>query len=117
KGYNRPEIVITVILIPIISLIIYKYLSRERTKKSEKKNMKKVINLAYGKRKTQIIIKSCDRTKDLKPVINSVDRKKDSLLNIHKFMQADSIPFINLFFLLIFLSIKENTIFWNYKFN
>ncbi|SCL89293.1 CIR protein [Plasmodium chabaudi chabaudi] len=116
KGYNRPEIVITVILIPIISLIIYKYLSRERTKKSEKKNMKKVINLAYGKRKTQIIIKSCDRTKDLKPVINSVDRKKDSLLNIHKLMQANSIPFINLFFFLIFLSIKENTIFWNYKF-
>ncbi|SCL94429.1 CIR protein, partial [Plasmodium chabaudi adami] len=111
KGYNRPETVITVISIPIISLIIYKYLSRERTKKSEKKNMKKVINLAYGKRKTQIIIKSCDRTKDLKPIINSVDRKKDSLLNIHKLMQADSIPFINLFFLLIFLSIKENTIF------
>ncbi|SCL90693.1 CIR protein, partial [Plasmodium chabaudi chabaudi] len=101
KAYNRPETAIAVILIPIISLIIYKYLSRERTKKSEKKNMKKVINLAYGKRKTQIIIKSCDRTKDLKPVINSVDRKKDSLLNIHKFMQADSIPFINLFFLLI----------------
>ncbi|VTZ68206.1 CIR protein [Plasmodium chabaudi chabaudi] len=117
KGYNRPETAIAVILIPIISLIIYKYLSRERTKKSEKKNMKKVINLAYGKRKTQIIIKSCDRTKDLKPVINSVDRKKDSLLNIHKLMQANSIPFINLFFLLIFLSIKENTIFWNYKFN
>ncbi|VTZ68998.1 CIR protein [Plasmodium chabaudi chabaudi] len=117
KGYNRPETVITVILIPIITLIIYKYLSRERTKKSEKKNMKKVINLAYGKRKTQIIIQSCDRTKNLKPVINSVDRKKDSLLNIHKLMQADSIPFINLFFLLIFLSIKENTIFWNYKFN
>ncbi|VTZ66917.1 CIR protein [Plasmodium chabaudi chabaudi] len=116
KGYNRPETVITVILIPIITLIIYKYLSRERTKKSEKKNMKKVINLAYGKRKTQIIIKSCDRAKDLKPVINSVDRKKDSLLNIHKLMQANSIPFINLFFLLIFLSIKENTIFWNYKF-
>ncbi|SCL93595.1 CIR protein, partial [Plasmodium chabaudi adami] len=88
KGYNRPETAITVILIPIISLIIYKYLLREWTKKSEKKNMKKVINLAYGKRKTQIIIKSCDRTKDLKPVINSVDRKKDSLLNIHKLMQA-----------------------------
>ncbi|SCL88033.1 CIR protein, partial [Plasmodium chabaudi adami] len=95
KGYNRPETVITVILIPIISLIIYKYLSREWTKKSEKKNMKRVINLADGNKKTQIIIKSYNRSKDLKPVINSVGKKKDSLLNIYKHMQADPIPFIN----------------------
>ncbi|SCL92081.1 CIR protein [Plasmodium chabaudi adami] len=83
---------VTLVLIPIFLLIAYKCLSREWTKKSEKKNMKRVINLADGNRKTQIIIKSYDRNKDLKPVINSVDRKKNSLLNIYKLMQAD--PFI-----------------------
>ncbi|CAD2092891.1 PIR protein CIR protein [Plasmodium vinckei brucechwatti] len=98
---------VILVLIPIILLIVYKYLSREWTKKSEKKNMKKVIKLVDGKRKTKIIISSSDRNKDLKPIINSVNRKKDPLLNIYKLMQADPIPFINLFFLLIFFVYKR----------
>ncbi|CAD2094899.1 PIR protein CIR protein [Plasmodium vinckei petteri] len=73
----------------------------------EKKSMNRVIKLADGNRKTQIIIKSYDRNKHLKPVINSVDRKKDLLLNIYKLMQADPVPFINLFFLLIFFVYKR----------
>ncbi|SCL90528.1 CIR protein [Plasmodium chabaudi chabaudi] len=101
---------VTLVLIPIFLLIAYKFLSREWTKKSEKKNMKRVINLADGNRKTQIIIKSYDRNKDLKPVINSVSKKKYPLLNIYKLMQADPVPFINLFFLLIFFVYKENMI-------
>ncbi|KEG00965.1 hypothetical protein YYE_03998 [Plasmodium vinckei vinckei] len=100
---------VTLVLIPIILLIVYKYLSREWTKTSEKKNMKRVIKLADGKRKTQIIINSYDRNKDLKPIINSAGRKKDPLLNIYKLMQADPIPFINLFFLLIFFVYKRKS--------
>ncbi|CAD2105804.1 PIR protein CIR protein [Plasmodium vinckei] len=97
---------VTLILIPIILLIAYKYLSFGSSKKSEKKNMKRVINFHDGNRKTKIIISSNDRNKDLKPVINSVG-KKDPLLNIYKLMQADPIPFINLFFLLIFFVYKR----------
>ncbi|CAD2098159.1 PIR protein CIR protein [Plasmodium vinckei] len=100
---------VTLILIPIILSIAYKYLSREWTKKSEKKNMKRVIKLVDGNRKTKIIISSYDKKKDLKPVINSVDRKKYPLLNIYKLMQADPIPFINLFFLLIFFVYKRKS--------
>ncbi|EUD69687.1 hypothetical protein YYG_05106 [Plasmodium vinckei petteri] len=100
-------ITITLVLIPIILLIAYKYLSREWTKKSEKKNMKRVIKLVDGNRKTKIIISSYDNKKNLKPVINSVGRKKDSLLNIYKLIRADPMPFINLFFLLIFFVYKR----------
>ncbi|CAD2088788.1 CIR protein PIR protein [Plasmodium vinckei lentum] len=106
---NLTGISVTLILIPIILSIAYKYLSREWTKKSEKKNMKRVIKLVDGNRKTKIIISSNDRNKDLKPVIISVDRKKDPLLNIYKLMQADPIPFINLFFLLIFFVYKRKS--------
>ncbi|CAD2092926.1 CIR protein PIR protein [Plasmodium vinckei lentum] len=98
---------VTLVLIPIILLIAYKCLSFGSSKKSEKKNMKRVINLSNGSRKTQIIINSYDRSKDLKPVINSVGRKKYLLLNIYKLMQADPVPFINLFFLLIFFVYKR----------
>ncbi|VEV55121.1 CIR protein PIR protein [Plasmodium vinckei vinckei] len=99
---------IIIISISIILTIIYKYLSLGWTSKSKrKKNIKKVINSIGGKRPVQIIIKSYDRNKDLKPVINSVGRKKDPLLNIYKLMQADPIPFINLFFLLIFFVYKR----------
>ncbi|EUD71226.1 hypothetical protein YYG_03281 [Plasmodium vinckei petteri] len=99
---------ITLVLIPIILLTAYKFFSREWTRKSEKKNMKRVIKLVDGNRKTQIIISSNDRNKDLKPVINSVGRKKNPLLNIYKLMQADPVPFINVFFLLIFFVYKRN---------
>ncbi|VEV57130.1 PIR protein CIR protein [Plasmodium vinckei vinckei] len=121
KGYNRPEIVITVILIPIISLIIYKYLSfgwRKGLKK--KKNMKKVINMigvnkttktvtnsTDGKKQIQIIIKSYSQKKKIKKSINSVYKEKSPSLNIYKLMQADPVPFINLFFLLIFFVYKR----------
>ncbi|CAD2096738.1 PIR protein CIR protein [Plasmodium vinckei petteri] len=99
---------VTIVLIPIILLIVYKYLSFGSGKNSKrKKSMNRVIKLADGNRKTQIIIKSYDRNKHLKPVINSVDRKKDLLLNIYKLMQADPVPFINLFFLLIFFVYKR----------
>ncbi|SCL95475.1 CIR protein [Plasmodium chabaudi adami] len=98
---------VAVVLIPIFLLVAYKCLPREWTRKSEKKNMKRVINLADGNRKTKIIIKSYDRNKDLKSVINPVGRKKGPLLDIYKLMQADPIPFINLFFLLIFFVYKR----------
>ncbi|KEG04429.1 hypothetical protein YYE_00002 [Plasmodium vinckei vinckei] len=101
-------IIIIIISISIILTIIYKYLSLGWTSKSKrKKSIKKVINSIGGKRPVQIIIKSYDRNKDLKPVINSARRKKDPLLNIYKLMQADPIPFINLFFLLIFFVYKR----------
>ncbi|CAD2105442.1 PIR protein CIR protein [Plasmodium vinckei petteri] len=99
---------VIVISISIILTIIYKYLSLGCTSKSKrKKSVKKVINSIGGKRPIQIIIKSYDRNKDLKPVINSVGRKKDPLLNIYKLMQADPVPFINVFFLLIFFVYKR----------
>ncbi|SCL94925.1 CIR protein [Plasmodium chabaudi adami] len=126
KGYNRPEIVITVILIPIISLIIYKYLlSGWRKELKKKQKMKKVINMAVtnkttktvinssdGKKQVQIIIKSSSQKKQTKKSINFVNRKKPPFLNIYKLMKADPIPFINLFFLLIFFVYKRkrNTI-------
>ncbi|CAD2112643.1 PIR protein CIR protein [Plasmodium vinckei petteri] len=100
-------ILITLVLIPIILLIAYKYLSFGSSKKLEKKNMKRVINFHDGNRKTKIIISSNNRSKDLKPVINLVDGKKDSLLNIYKLIRADPMPFINLFFLLIFFAYKR----------
>ncbi|CAD2096750.1 PIR protein CIR protein [Plasmodium vinckei petteri] len=88
--------------------IMYKYISFGSVKTSKKKkSMKRVIKYGDGTRKTQIIIKSYDRNKDLKPVINSVSKKKDPLLNIYKLMQADPVPFINLFFLLIFFVYKK----------
>ncbi|SCL84106.1 hypothetical protein PCHDK_000497200, partial [Plasmodium chabaudi adami] len=121
KGYNRPEIVITVILIPIISLIIYKYLSygwRKELKK--KKKMKKAINMVVankttktvtnstdGKKQVQIIIKSSSQKKQTKKSINPVNRKKSPSLNIYQLMQADPVPFINLIFLLIFFVYKR----------
>ncbi|CAD2083656.1 PIR protein CIR protein [Plasmodium vinckei lentum] len=98
---------VILVLIPIILLIAYKYLSFGLSKKSGKKNMKRVINFHDGNRKTKIIISSYDRNKDLKPVINSVGRKKNSLLNIYKLIRADPMPFINLFFLLIFFVYKR----------
>ncbi|CAD2102809.1 CIR protein PIR protein [Plasmodium vinckei lentum] len=110
-SYNKCDIMgfsIIVISISIILTIIYKYLSLGCTSKSKrKKSMKRVINSIGGKRPIQITIKSYDRNKDLKPVINSVGRKKDPLLNIYKLMQADPVPFINVFFLLIFFVYKR----------
>ncbi|KEG00968.1 hypothetical protein YYE_04001 [Plasmodium vinckei vinckei] len=100
-------ITVTLVLIPIILLIAYKYLSFGSSKKSEKKNMKRVINFHDGNRKTKIIISSNNRNKGLKPVINLVGGGKNSLLNIYKIIQADPMPFINLFFLLIFFVYKR----------
>ncbi|EUD69666.1 hypothetical protein YYG_05113 [Plasmodium vinckei petteri] len=120
KQCSLTGISVTLVIIPIILSIAYKYLLLEWTKKSEKKNMKRVINfhdgnrktkiiinLHDGNRKTKIIISSNDRSKHLKPIIYSVGRKKDSLLNIYKLIQADPMPFINLFFLLIFFVYKR----------
>ncbi|CAD2097675.1 PIR protein CIR protein [Plasmodium vinckei lentum] len=108
KKYGILGIGIISISIFAFLAIMYKYLSFGCTSKSKrKKNVKKVINSIEGERPIQIIIKSYDRNKDLKPVINSVGRKKDPLLNIYKLMQADPVPFINVFFLLIFFVYKR----------
>ncbi|VEV56194.1 PIR protein CIR protein [Plasmodium vinckei vinckei] len=108
KKYDTMSIIIIFISTFIILAIMYKYISFGSAKNSKKKkSMKRVIKYGDGTRKTQIIIKSYDRNKDLKPIINSVDRKKYPLLNIYKLMQADPIPFINLFFLLIFFVYKR----------
>ncbi|CAD2096744.1 PIR protein CIR protein [Plasmodium vinckei petteri] len=96
------------ISILVFLTIMYKYISFGSAKNSKKKkSMKRVIKYGDGNRKTQIIIKSYDRNKDLKPIINSVVRKKDPTINIYKLMQADPVPFINLFFLLIFFVYKK----------
>ncbi|EUD70153.1 hypothetical protein YYG_04469 [Plasmodium vinckei petteri] len=88
--------------------IMYKYISFGSAKNSKKKkSMRRVIKYGDGTKKTQIIIKSYDRNKDLKPIINSVVRKKDPTINIYKLMQADPVPFINAFFLLIFFVYKK----------
>ncbi|VEV58075.1 PIR protein CIR protein [Plasmodium vinckei vinckei] len=112
---------VILVLMPIILLIVYKYLSSGwRNELKGKKNMKKVINL-FGVNKTaktvinstdrkkqmQIIIKSSSRKKLTKKSINSVYWGKPPLLNIYKIMQADPVPFINLFFLLIFFVYKR----------
>ncbi|SCL86614.1 CIR protein, partial [Plasmodium chabaudi adami] len=121
KGYNRPEIAITILLIPIISLIIYKYLSfGRRNELKKKKKMKKAINMVVankttktvinssdGKKQVKIIIKSSSQKKQTKKSINSANRKKLPSLNIYQLMQADPVPFINLFFLLIFFVYKR----------
>ncbi|VEV56200.1 CIR protein PIR protein [Plasmodium vinckei vinckei] len=110
KKYKKIVISIIVILIPITLTILYKYLSFGRRKELKKKtNMKKVINSIGGKKQIQIIIKSSSRKKQTKKSINSVHRKKPSLLNIYKIMQADPVPFINLFFLLIFFVYKRKS--------
>ncbi|KEG01642.1 hypothetical protein YYE_03742 [Plasmodium vinckei vinckei] len=110
KKYKKIGISIIVILIPITLTILYKYLSSGwRKELTRKKNMKKVINSIGGKKQIQIIIKSSSRKKQTKKSINSVHRKKPSLLNIYKIMQADPVPFINLFFLLIFFVYKRKS--------
>ncbi|CAD2092321.1 CIR protein PIR protein [Plasmodium vinckei brucechwatti] len=108
KGYNRPEIAITVLLISIILLIMYKYLSYGwRKELKRKKSMKKVINSIEGRIPVQIIISASYKKKQTKKYINSTYGEKFSPLNIYKLMQADPVPFINLFFLLIFFVYKR----------
>ncbi|KEG00590.1 hypothetical protein YYE_04419 [Plasmodium vinckei vinckei] len=61
KGYKRPEVAITVLSIPIILLIVYKYLSYGwRKELKRKKNMKKVINSIGGKRPYSVFNKIDD---------------------------------------------------------
>ncbi|CAD2110621.1 PIR protein CIR protein [Plasmodium vinckei] len=108
KEYKKIGISIIVILIPITLAIMYKYLSSGwRKEMKRKKNMKKVINSIGGKRTVQIIIKSVDTKKMTNPIIKPIRGGKKSLLNIYKLMQADPVPFINLFFLLIFFVYKR----------
>ncbi|CAD2084409.1 PIR protein CIR protein [Plasmodium vinckei brucechwatti] len=108
KEYKQIGISIIVILIPITLAIMHKYLSSGwRKELKRKKNMKKVINPIGGKRPVQIVISSSSQKKKTKKSINSVYREKSPLLNIYKLMQADPVPFINLFFLLIFFVYKR----------
>ncbi|SCL86520.1 hypothetical protein PCHAJ_000504900, partial [Plasmodium chabaudi chabaudi] len=121
KEYKKIVISIIVILIPIALAIMYKYLSLGRRKELKgKKNMKKTINMvgvnkttktvinsSDGKKQIQIIIKSFSKKKKTKKSINSVYGEKSPSLNIYQHMQADPVPFINLFFLLIFFVYKR----------
>ncbi|CAD2097314.1 PIR protein CIR protein [Plasmodium vinckei] len=121
KGGIPPYVKAIVILIPITLAIMYKCLSFEWKKElKRKKNVKKVINLVDvkktvktvinptdGKKHMQIIIKSVGMKKIATPVINPICGGKKSLLNIHKLTQANPVPFINLFFLLIFFVYKR----------
>ncbi|KEG00219.1 hypothetical protein YYE_04927 [Plasmodium vinckei vinckei] len=108
KKYKTIGISIIVLLIPITLAIMYKYLSSGWRKELKKKtNMKKVINSIGGKKQIQIIIKSSNQKKNTKKSINSVYGGKSPLLNVYKLMQADPVPFINLFFLLIFFVYKR----------
>ncbi|CAD2089733.1 PIR protein CIR protein [Plasmodium vinckei lentum] len=121
KGGIPPYVKAIVILIPITLAIMYKCLSFEwRKELKRKKNVKKVINLVDinktvkkvinptdGKKHMQIIIKSVDMKKMATPVINPICGEKKSSLNIYKLTQANPVPFINLFFLLIFFVYKR----------
>ncbi|SCL99850.1 hypothetical protein PCHDK_000563100, partial [Plasmodium chabaudi adami] len=121
KEYKKIVISIIVILIPITLTILYKYLSFGRRNELKKKNnMKKVINMvgvnkttktvinsSDGKKQIQIIIKSSSQKKQTKKSINSDYGEKSPSLNIYQLMQADPVPFINLFFLLIFFVYKR----------
>ncbi|CAD2092374.1 PIR protein CIR protein [Plasmodium vinckei lentum] len=108
KGGIPTYVKAIVILIPVILGIMYKYLSLWCTSRSKKKkSMKKVINSIEGGKPVQIIIKSFNMKKTISPIINPVRGGKKSSLNIYKLMQADPVPFINLFFLLIFFVYKR----------
>ncbi|SCL90790.1 CIR protein [Plasmodium chabaudi chabaudi] len=63
------------------------------------------INSEHTKKYTKSVIKS-DTIKKTKIIVNSVNGKMP-LLNIYKLLKADPIPFINLFFLLIFFVYKR----------
>ncbi|VTZ69985.1 CIR protein [Plasmodium chabaudi chabaudi] len=114
SGINRNEIIsksvfsVIVIATPIILAIMYKYLYYGRRKKPKrKKNMKKVINSIGGKRSVKIIINPSTQKKQTKKSKNSVRGEKMSSLNMYELMKADPLPFINLFFLMIFFVYKR----------
>ncbi|SCL93702.1 hypothetical protein PCHDK_000534400 [Plasmodium chabaudi adami] len=71
------------------------------------KTTKTVTNSTDGKKQVQIIIKSSSQKKQTKKSINSDYGEKSPSLNIYQLMQADPVPFINLFFLLIFFVYKR----------
>ncbi|SCL83917.1 CIR protein [Plasmodium chabaudi adami] len=86
----------------LVGIGVIGYLSFESAKNSKKeKKMKRVINSTSGKKQIQIVIKSHSQKKQIKKSIKPIYREKSSLLNIYKLMQADPMPFINLFFLFI----------------
>ncbi|KEG00239.1 hypothetical protein YYE_04907 [Plasmodium vinckei vinckei] len=108
KEYKQIGISIIVLLIPITLAIMHKYLlSGWRKEMTRKKNMKKIINSIGGKRTVQIIISSSSHKKQIKKSISFGYKEKSPSLNIYKLMQADPVPFINLFFLLIFFVYKR----------
>ncbi|VEV58069.1 PIR protein CIR protein [Plasmodium vinckei vinckei] len=108
KEYKQIGISIIVLLIPITLAIMHKYLlSGWRKEMKRKKDMKKIINSIGGKRTVQIIISSSSHKKQIKKSISFGYKEKSPSLNIYKLMQADPVPFINLFFLLIFFVYKR----------
>ncbi|SCL91343.1 CIR protein [Plasmodium chabaudi adami] len=191
EGYKIAIMALMAVSIPIVLIIMYKYLYYGCGKTSKKKKMvKKIINSQDGKRRKKKVISPIDGKSNLKTVINSIggentsntiispidvkmtlktiinpvddenttntiispnyeetnvktiidsdsgekttiviinsyDEKnitihsikssppKITALNAYKHIFANPAPFISLFFLLIFLFIKENTIFYS----
>ncbi|VTZ67860.1 CIR protein [Plasmodium chabaudi chabaudi] len=82
-----------------------KPIKTEINSRDEKRKTHITINSEHAKKYTKSVINSSDRKKR-KIIVNSVNEKMP-LLNIYKLMKADPIPFINLFFLLIFFVYKR----------
>ncbi|SCL89769.1 CIR protein [Plasmodium chabaudi adami] len=165
EGYKVAIMALIGISIPIVLIIMYKYLYYGCGKTSKKKKMvKKIINSQDGKRRKKKAISPIDGKSNLKTIINPINEEntantiispnyeetnvktiidsdseekttiviinsydeknitiqsikssshKTTASNAYNHIFANPAPFINLFFLLIFLFIKENTIFYS----
>ncbi|SCL84924.1 CIR protein [Plasmodium chabaudi adami] len=79
EGYKVAIMALMAVSIPIVLVIMYKYLYYGCGKTSKKKKMvKKIISSHNGKRKVKKIINSIDGKRTLKTVINPIDRKKNA---------------------------------------
>ncbi|VTZ67325.1 CIR protein [Plasmodium chabaudi chabaudi] len=132
EGYKVAIMGLMAVSIPIVLIIMYKYLYYGCGKTSKKKKIvKKIINSNNEKRRTKKVISPIDGKRTLKTVINPNDRKNTATtvinliggknimiqsikssfhqaisLNAYKHIFSNSAPFINLFFLLIFFVYK-----------
>ncbi|SCL91350.1 CIR protein [Plasmodium chabaudi adami] len=136
EGYKVAIMALMAVSIPIVLVIMYKYLYYGCGKTSKKKKMvKKIINSNNEKRRTKKVISPIDGKRTLKTVINPIDGKNTATtvinliggknitiqsikssfhqaisLNAYKHIFSNSAPFINLFFLLIFFVYKRKYI-------
>ncbi|SCL89596.1 CIR protein, partial [Plasmodium chabaudi adami] len=77
EGYKVAIMPLMAVSIPIVLVIMYKYLYYGCGKTSKKKKMvKKIINSHNGKRKVKKIVNPIDGKRNLKTVINPIDGKK-----------------------------------------